>query len=66
VDQANTQNQLTYADIYAAINAVRPAGYTIWVRIAAAPQQVVISTSRLTTEGGVVLDTESNSPIAEN
>lgn len=30
-------NQITYGDIYAAINSVRPIGYTIWARITAGP-----------------------------
>lgn len=64
VDQQGVRNQLTYADIYDAINAVRPAATILWVRILSAIAAAAAPAGpRMITESGVVIDLESGVPL---
>lgn len=56
------QDTVTDADIYAAVNSVRPITRILWVRITNPP--VPASGGDLLTEDGLVIDTESGVPIS--
>lgn len=53
---------ITDADIYAAVNSVRPATRILWVKILNAPPS--LTAAQIATQVGVVIDTESGVPLS--